>query len=259
MVELDVCRDWKGSVTHSKMSAAPPVYSVERSAEPTPVRVESNSFQMTHRLKRCPKVYVGMSSTEYRFYEDGSIFSQDEHVTYQSGDFCIQESFPSGQFIARYCVRDPCNRTDTCIRKCCPTFKAFDISTTRCINYSSQLNVTLYNRTGYSLNLKSEEMFVRDGVAPQCKDGYKHKLLNQHDYHLRSNGLLFVFPKNGCSSQSQTDVDLLTDEYCVDYFMDVDGTVTRFKKYLELIFPNFQQAFGCNVVRSTRSGLCRSR
>jgi hypothetical protein len=73
-------------------------------------------------------------------------------------------------------------------------------------------------------------MFVRDGVAPQCKDGYKHKLLNQHDYHLRSNGLLFVFPKNGCSSQSQTDVDLLTDEYCVDYFMDVDGTVTRLKK-----------------------------
>jgi hypothetical protein len=84
-------------------------------------------------------------------------------------------------------------------------------------------------------------MFIRDGVAPQCKDGYKHKLLNQHDYHLRSNGLLFVFPKKRCSSQSQTDVDLITDEYCVDYFMDVDGTVTQFKKYLELIFRIFNK------------------
>ena len=239
MAELDVCRDWKGSITHSKLiSEAPTVYALGRNAGPVPVHVEANSFQMTHQLKRCPTGYVGMSSADFQFYEDGSIFSVAEQFTYPYGDFCIQESFPFGQLMARYCIRDPCNRTDICIRKCCPNSTAFNISSTRCVNHSIHLNVTLYNSTGSSLQLKPlDQMFFRDGVAPQCRDGYKHKLLDQNDYHLRSNGLLFVFPnKYQCSGSRKTDNDLITDEYCIDHFIDVDGTVIRTKKRLIFFF-----------------------
>ena len=101
------------------------------------------------------------------------------------------------------------------------------------------LNVTLYNSTGSSLQLKPlDQMFFRDGVAPQCRDGYKHKLLDQNDYHLRSNGLLFVFPsKYQCSGSRKNDNELITDEYCIDHFIDVDGTVIRTKKEIN-IFTN---------------------
>lgn len=225
MAELDVCRDWKGTVTHSKLSEAPPVYSVGRSSEPAPVHVGSNSFQMTHQLKRCPIGHVGMSSPDFKFYEDGSIFSLAEQFTYQTREFCIQETFPSGRLMARYCIRDPCNRTDVCIRKCCPNFTAFDVSSTRCVNHSANLNVTLHNHTGFPLDIKTEHLFLRDGVAPQCRDGYKHRLLDASGYLMRSDGLLRIFPTNRCTGLKK-DVDLITDEYCIDHFMDVDGKVT---------------------------------
>ncbi|KAK4015771.1 hypothetical protein OUZ56_030743 [Daphnia magna] len=223
MAELDVCRDWKGIVTHSKLSEAPPVYSVGRSSEPAPVHVGTDSFQMTHQLKRCPVGYVGMSSPDFKFYEDGSIFSLAEHLTYLASEFCIQETFPSGRLVARYCVKDPCNRTDVCIRKCCPNYTAFDISSTRCINHSSNFNVTLYNSTGYPLHIKTENLFIRDGGAPQCRDGYKHKLLDTSDYIIQPNGLLDFFSTYRCSGAPKND-GLITDEYCIDHFVDVDGT-----------------------------------
>ncbi|XP_057373380.1 G-protein coupled receptor Mth2-like [Daphnia carinata] len=223
MAELDVCRDWKRPITHSKLSEAPPVYSLGRSSEPAPVHVETDSFVMTHQLKRCPVGYVGMSSPDFKFYEDGSIFSLEEHITYQAGEFCIQETFPSGRLVARYCVRDPCNRTDVCIRKCCPNYTAFDISSTRCINHLSNLTVTLYNNTGYPLHIKSEDLFIRDGIAPQCRDGFKHRLLDVNDYIMLPNGLLDILQTRRCSG-AQKDGGLITDEYCIDHFVDVNGT-----------------------------------
>ena len=228
VAELDLCREWKGQVQSQKL-IGPTVHTVGRNAES--VRMETKDFAVKHELTRCPAGYVGTSSNNFTFYEDGSAFSFTEQMIFKPEEFCLQESYPNGRLVARYCIPDSCHLTETCIRKCCPLQMAFDIPSMSCRDHSALLNVTLYNHTGYPIGLDPNLLFIRDGVAPQCRAGYEQHMLDQKRYQIRSKGWLHIFADPWCSGGQL----LETDEYCVDHFMDVNKTVSEKIESLILI------------------------
>ncbi len=219
VAELDICRKWKGAASHGKLTDAPPVHSLGRGAETN--SPGNHSFQMTRSLERCPIGYVGMSTTDFIFYEDGSLSSSTEQAIFQNGTFCIHETYPAGRLIARYCIKDPCKRmaSTTCIRKCCPIDMAFDATSKSCKNHTEHFKVALYNQTGYphTVDINSDHLsdfIVRDGIAPQCRPGYSRKILDRDAYHIRSDGRLFVLPAK--CSRSSKEKELVTEDYCID-------------------------------------------
>lgn len=224
MTELDLCREIKNGIwrnNHSQLVLAPPVHAVGR--DTGRVFVEENSFQINYQLRPCPKGHVGMSSTDFMLYEDGSIHSLSDESTYNQEEFCIHESYSTGRLVARYCVPDMCSKIDVCIRKCCPIQTALNSSSTSCQNYTKPLNVTLYNQKGIPLT-SHDPIFERDGVAPKCRPGYRLDIRNQSCYQLRAYGWLYLYNDPHCPPLPNQE-SYATEDYCVDHFSDQNGTV----------------------------------
>ena len=252
VAELDICRNWKGA-QHGKLTDAPTVYSLGRSTE---AQVSNTTFQITRRLQRCPVGFVGMSTSDFLFYEDGSIHSSTEQATFHNGSFCIHEAYPAGRLVARYCVQDPCKRSATCIRKCCPMDMAFDASSKSCKNHTGHFKVILRNQTGYPLDIDSDHLFIRDGVAPQCPlDNYTHFALHRDAYHIQSDGRLFVLPNERCPQST------VTEDYCIDNVIVAnainvrvllnDILVKKLSSLLNFVFQLTKRAFVCLEANNT--------
>lgn len=230
MTELDICRqsthmnDWNPTnQSHSQLVNGPSIQISGRSAKLR--SLDDPTFEKHYELQQCAKGFVGMSSPEFQFDADGLLYSPTEETHYNPGSFCIQESYPTGQYVARYCVKDPCSFASICIRKCCPKHTAFDLSTTSCANVTKEWTVVIYNQTGNPVDLHSEMYVERDGVLPKCPSGFTLKLRERDCYRLRSPGWLNLFSSNSkCSVSHEISDDTLIEDYCVDNFI-INDTV----------------------------------
>ena len=169
---------------------------------------------ITESLDNCTEGEVAVSSTQFRFFSDGSL-RLDDGKRFESGEFCLNQIPAPAVFTARFCIRDPCNETTGgCLRKCCPNGMAVNNTDRLCHPTSLPFQVDFKDENGQSVELSPSAYIVTDGVAPKCKtDGYNPLSEKYGDvFYVLPSGQIYIpiYPKENRA----------TSEYCIDYFAD---------------------------------------
>jgi hypothetical protein len=196
----------------------PPVHSLTNNQI---VNHSAQDFHVTHQLTECPPGYIAQSSIDFTLFEDGSVKIPNIVPKFQAGDVCIANSSPSGGFVTRFCVRDPCT-TSHCVRKCCPRGFQMNFETNSCEPATVEFVVEYRDETGQVVS-PPNSLAVRGGVWPSCPSGIN--LLNpeiypQDEFYILPSGRLFV--------AGYPEADRVIDEYCVEDFKVDDKMVSVF-------------------------------
>ena len=192
----------------------PPVHSLTNNQI---VNHPAQDFHLTHQLTECPPGYIAQSSTDFTLFEDGSVKIPNIVPKFQPADVCIANSSPSGGFVTRFCVRDPCTASH-CVRKCCPRGFLMNFETKLCEPTSVEFVVEYRDETGQIVP-PPNNFVVRGGVSPSCPLGINlldPEIYPQDEFYILPSGKLFV--------PAYLDTDRLIDEYCVDDFK-VDNNI----------------------------------
>ena len=201
----DSCKDWGDEIL---IGVWPPTVYSHR--DNRAIAADVKDLQLTYALPQCPDGYVAKVITDFRFYDDGSLTSPSWKL--KAGKFCMDQMKPSGsepQFVARFCIVDPCNATD-CIRKCCPHEMAVNIRDKTCQFYSKEFQPVFRNENGSLVDVADRKIGYKIG-EPFCADGVivylRPDLFKEDAFHLLPSGLL-----------QHTNKSIL-DNYCIDNFI----------------------------------------
>lgn len=183
--------------------------------------VDSEDSVQKTGLSQCAVGFVGQSSTQFRFLDDGTLGTVDGTVL-QSGNFCLDQVMKregSPEFVARFCARDPCDGTE-CVRKCCPNGMAINTNTRLCQLYPDRLNISVQSEDG--MVVESQINVIRDGAAPKCPTGINP--LNpsqwpQDKFYILPTGELYV-PANEKEHRTLR-------EYCIETSFGQNVTVDK--------------------------------
>ena len=210
---FDQCKRAEGKVD----SWPPVVYSALSSR---PIEVTADDFSLTTALDDCPAGQIDVSTTQFRFFSDGSL-RLDDGRRFKAGEFCLNQISVPVTFAARFCIPDPCNETALgCLRKCCPNKMAVNNTDRFCHPTSLPFEVEFHDENGQSVQMSPSSYIIRDGVVPKCNnDGY-NLLSEQYGdvFYILPNGHIYmpIYPEN----------DRDTQDYCIDYFVDEEGPVS---------------------------------
>jgi len=184
------------------------------------IAADVKDFQLTYALPQCPDGYVAKVITDFRLYDDGSLTSPSWKL--KAGKFCMDQMKPSGsepQFVARFCMIDPCNATD-CIRKCCPHGMAVDDINKVCQFYSKEFRPDIRNENGSVVD--GCGTMVLDGAGvPVCANemfSLRPALYPEDEFYILPSGELYVVSYTS---------DNRIHKNCIDTFMDGNITDTR--------------------------------
>ena len=210
---FDQCKRAEGKVD----SWPPVVYSALSSR---PIEVTADDLSLTTALDDCPAGQIDVSTTQFRFFSDGSL-RLDDGRRFKAGEFCLNQISVPVTFAARFCIPDPCNETALgCLRKCCPNKMAVNNTDRFCHPTSLPFEVEFHDENGQSVQMSPSSYIIRDGVVPKCNnDGY-NLLSEQYGdvFYILPNGHIYmpIYPEN----------DRDTQDYCIDYFVDEEGPVS---------------------------------
>jgi len=162
-------------------------------------------FQLNVNSISCPKGFLGKTSTQFHFYEDGTLKLDLDGTSYTflPEEFCIDQTSISfdDPLIARFCIPSKCaddyESTDGihCIRKCCPLGSVVNKTTRNCQNHPSSLSFS-YDlnhqlreyRTGQFARI--DDYQIADGVPPHC-DNYGRQPFNLSQFYLLKDGRMY--------------------------------------------------------------------
>nr|CAH0102965.1 unnamed protein product [Daphnia galeata] len=204
------------------ISGIPVLYAVE---EDETFLVGVEEFHLSHKLAACRIGRMATSTMEFQVFVDGSVKVPDALVL-SPGQFCVNE-IPSTdpinpEFVARYCVADPCMEDKTkCLRKCCPQGLAIDSATHSCRAHPAPFNVSqLTKKHGGPINVDAKDsLTVHAGFGFKC---HNEDIVLVDNFLINSDGLMqpnrhfYHFDQFG---------DRPTDKYCIDNF--IEGNVTK--------------------------------
>ena len=177
--------------------------------------VTADDFILTtaESLDNCTEGEVAVSSTQFRFFSDGSL-RLDDGRRFKSGEFCLNQIPAPAVFTARFCIRDPCNETaGGCLRKCCPNGMAVNNTDRLCHPTTLPFQVDFKDENGQSVELSPSAYIVRDGVAPKCNiNGYNPLSEKYGD-------VFYVLPSGQIYIPIYPEGDRATPEYCIDNFV----------------------------------------
>lgn len=175
-------------------------------------QVFDDEFDTTVNLTLCPEKYVAVSTFHYSFYENGSMHSATDAISFDRGQFCLHHSLPFGNYSARYCIEDHFLNQER-VRKCCPINMA--IYQGSCHLSSEPLTLIFNNHDDTHIGTgdpHDEHLPIQDSVTPHCS-GRHRVLLHSNDYHLLPDGRLYT--KNS-SKLLPKETNQKIDEYCID-------------------------------------------
>lgn len=205
------------------ISGIPVLYAVE---EDETFLVGVEEFHLSHKLAACRIGRMATSTMEFQVFVDGSVKVPDALVL-SPGQFCVNE-IPSTdpinpEFVARYCVADPCMEDKTkCLRKCCPQGLAIDSATHSCRAHPAPFNVSqLTKKHGGPINVDAKDsLTVHAGFGFKC---HNEDIVLVDNFLINSDGLMqpnrhfYHFDQFG---------DRPTDKYCIDNFIEGNVTVS---------------------------------
>ena len=176
--------------------------------------VDTEDLQLTYILARCPDAYVTKVITDFRFYDNGLLWSAPGNL--KPGLFCLDQMKPAEdepQFVARFCVIDPCSASN-CIRKCCPHGMAVNSKDKTCLLYSKEFTPTTRNENE-SLADMTSHWIVGEVGAPVCADGVtidlRPDLFEEDKFH--------ILPSGQLEMSTNSINESILDNYCVDNFV----------------------------------------
>lgn len=190
--------------------------------------VGASEFHLSYNLAACRTGYVATTTTEFQIFANGSL--RVENTLFPPYQYCTNE-VPSSdsstiEFIARYCIPDPCAQDDIhCLRKCCPQGQAIDVPTQSCQPHPTSFNVSqMLKSNGGPIDVEDEEFLtLQFGLGFQC---YNDDIIQVDDFGISSKGLLtshdYVY-----FAARQRSHDHPTDQYCIDNFVNHNASVSH--------------------------------
>lgn len=211
------------------VSGIPVLYAVE---EEETFLVGVEEFHLSHKLAACRIGKMATSTMEFQVFVDGSLKVRDALVL-TPGQFCVNE-IPSTdpnnpEFVARYCVADPCMEDKTkCLRKCCPQGLAVDSATHSCRAHQTPFNVSQLTRKhgGPVSDDGKDSLTVHAGFGFKC---HNEDIVLVDNFLINSDGLM---QPNRHFYHFDQSADRPTDKYCIDNFVEGNDTVSL--KFLKI-------------------------
>jgi len=171
----------------------------------TDLNFSNLKFKLNVNSISCPKGFLGKTSAQFHFYEDGTLKLYLDGTAYKflPEEFCIdQVSLSFGDpLIARFCIPSKCaddyESPDGihCIRKCCPLGSVVNKTTRNCQKHPSSssfiydLNHQLREyRTGQFARI--DDFQIADGVPPHC-DNYGRQPFDMSQFYLLKDGRMY--------------------------------------------------------------------
>ena len=183
-------------------------------------------------LADCPDGYVSHSTQDFQL-DNGTLWI-DGGKQLKSNEFCINRveeenySTSSGNFVARYCVPDPCT-TSGCIRKCCPSdmalvTKYYHLSPIAiCEPHPEKFNLSLL-RNPQNKSIDERAFFTSGGLGMKCGDGVEPYDVSSFAID-RDGHILFYSVIDDPKGRK-------SDKYCVDNFVDNETNVSITQKLI---------------------------
>jgi hypothetical protein len=184
-------------------------------------------------LADCPDGYVSHSTKDFQL-DNGTLWVGGHQL--KSNEFCINRveeenySTSSGNFVARYCVPDPCT-TSGCIRKCCPSDMALvtkyyhDLSPIAiCEPYPEKFNLSLL-RNPQNKSIDERAFFTSGGLGMKCGDGVDAPYDVSSFAMDRDGHILFYSVIDDSKGRK-------SNKYCVDNFVDNETIVSIILKLI---------------------------
>jgi hypothetical protein len=201
----------------------PPVQSTTNNVT---VEVSERDFQVTVDLIQCPNGYHSQLSHCFTLFDDGTV--KIDYFTSKSrpGEVCIAKLAPETDFVALFCVPDPCT-TSTCLRKCCPRGFLWNSQWGYCKRSDMEFSVDYRNENGQRAPLP-RNMPIKPGFTPCDRD--KIETISEGDFYILPNGALYV-PALPVGHR-------VFDEYCVDDYYISNQTVSYFTTVKANYFDN---------------------
>ena len=180
--------------------------------------IKAEDFNITATIESCSEGQIAVSTTKFKFIDDGSLKMEDER-NLKVGQFCLNQVYGSSDIIARFCAPDPCIESNPesagCIRKCCPNGMELNSTSFSCQpSSSSSFEIEFKNELGESVNRSLSSYVIRDGVAPKCIHGIG-PLSKAFD------DVFYVLPDAQIYIPIYPEKDRIPPDYCID----TDGAV----------------------------------
>jgi len=162
-------------------------------------------FQLNVDSIKCPKGFLGKTSTKFHFYEDGTLKLDLDGINYKflQEEFCIDQTSLSSDdpLIARFCIPSKCaddyESFDKihCIRKCCPLGSVVNKTTRNCqkhpssslFSYDVNHQLREYRTTRF---IRIDDFQIADGVPPHC-DNDGRQPFNMSQFYLLKDGRMY--------------------------------------------------------------------
>ena len=197
----------------------PPIY---KTSGVGMVNVALRGFRDLVGLVSCGNGTIASSSRNFKLFADDTLETESGDRL-SAGQFCVERALAdedpaATEFIARFCVPDPCE-TQECVRKCCPPGYAMEQSSEgRCRMSESAFSVRLHNETGFPID--SDKLIIRAGILPDCPYG-----INLLDDVANPTDRFFVLPSGQFFVPDYPEGDQLANDYCIDNFFFGDQMV----------------------------------
>jgi G protein-coupled receptor Mth (Methuselah protein) len=187
----------------------------------------SNFSYPNDGLADCPDGFVSHSTKDFQL-DNGTLWIGGKQL--KSNEFCInrveEENYSrstAGNFVARYCVPDPCT-TSGCIHKCCPSDMALvtkyyhDLSPILiCEPYPKSLNLSLL-RNPQNKSIDERAFFISGGLGIKWGD-FVVKPYDVSRFSIDSDGQILYYSKDHPKGRK-------SDKYCIENFVDNETNVS---------------------------------
>jgi hypothetical protein len=208
------CKSW---FTHESVGL-PPVQSTTNNLT---VKVSAKDFQVKVDLIQCPSGYYSQISPDFTLFDDGTVKIAKITSKFSPEQACIAKVRPETDFVALFCVPDPCT-TSSCLRKCCPRGTRWILKEEEniCERTDIEFSVDYRNENGQKVPLP-ENMNIRYGFVPCDRD----KIDFPGNFYILPNGKVNV-PMFPAGYQ-------VVDDYCVDDFIKNDSYITTVSSFFD--------------------------
>jgi hypothetical protein len=229
-------------INSSESMRWPPVHSL---TDNRTVNVFEQDFQVTTHLIQCPNGSIAQTSTEFTLFADGTVKIPNIASKFKPEDVCIANSLNSKDFVARFCVPDPCT-SSICVRKCCDTGYLMNQKSKSCEPTNLTFSVDFRNENGETVPVPNN-LHILPGVRSSC-----HHLI-QLDPEINKRDGFYILPNDTVYVPAYPEGFRVIDDYCVeDYKMDdkiVSCSTTVINRFYQLSIIIFLGEKVCDLRR----------
>lgn len=207
---VDYCRSFPDE--NITQSTAIVIYSITENENLTPTLSNLENFEMSYNFTTCPHGEIVQYSTDFQFYENGTVRIRNTSLLLEPGTFCLNNITTEPGIAVRFCIPNPC-LDGNCVRKCCPEGMVVNRESRMCQkDFSIQFNIT--------------SQAILAGAVPQCENpSAKNLIMKLDSFRILPDGRMYSFDY-ACEFERST------EQYCIDNWIESNNTTVYTKSFL---------------------------